>query len=369
MNGEAKHIAIFLPNLMGGGAERVMVSLANGFSAAGRQVTMVLGSSAGPFREHVAPGVDLVDLNRQKVSLALPGLTATLHRQRPDVLLSGLHVANLVALLAAEMARPRVPVVVSEHSSLIDVLDSRTAIRRLILLRALRLLYPRASRVVTVSRGAVEGLGRIFTGGALSVEVIPNPIDIQRVRTSAAETASAFADVPVILAVGRLVPEKRFPDLIRAYELVRREIPCHLQIVGEGPERGSLQALTERLGLSGVSLPGFDKNPFPAMKKASVLVLSSEREGFGNVLVEAMALGTPIVATNCPHGPGEILEQGRWGRLVPVGDIPAMASAIVETLRQRPVSADDLMRRAEAFDEHHAIQAYLRVLDEVARRA
>lgn len=156
-SGAAKHICIFLPSLTGGGAERVMVTLTNGFAASGRQVTMVLGNCSGPFHSEVAPSVELVNLNRQHVSLALPKLASIIAKRRPDVLLSGLHVANLVALLASGMARPRVPVVVSEHSSMAHILDSRTRLRRFILWNAIRALYPRAARVVTVSHGAAAG--------------------------------------------------------------------------------------------------------------------------------------------------------------------------------------------------------------------
>lgn len=368
--GAAKHICIFLPSLTGGGAERVMVSLANGFSASGRQVTMVLGNCSGPFHGEVASSVELVDLKRQHVSLALPKLASVLSRKRPDVLLSGLHVANLVALLASEMARPSVPVVVSEHSSLKHILDSRTKLRRSILWGALRTLYPRAARVVTVSHGSAKGLRRLFAAKPLSVEAIPNPIDIGNVRANAGDRETALPDEPLIVAVGRLAPEKRFDDLIRAFAIVRNNVPCRLQILGDGPERRRLEAIGDQLGLSEeLSLPGFCKNPFPLIQRASVLVVSSDREGFGNVLVEAMALGTPIVSTNCPHGPSEILEDGRWGYLVPVGDIDALASAIVKTLHLQPVPSADLMRKSEAFDKSHAIKSYLRLLDDVVRVA
>ena len=359
-----------MASLAGGGAERVMVSLANGFSASGRQVTMVLGNCSGPFHGEVASRVELVDLNRRHVSSALPKLAYILSRKRPDVLLSGLHVANLVALLASGMARPRIPVVVSEHSSMTHILDSRTTLRRFILWNAIRALYPRAARVVTVSHGAAAGLRRLFTTKPLSVEAIPNPIDIGNIRANAGDREITLPDEPLIVAVGRLAPEKRFDDLIRAFAIIRNNVPCRLRILGDGSERKTLEALGDQLGLSeALSLPGFRKNPFSMIQRASVLVVSSDREGFGNVLVEAMALGTPIVSTDCPYGPSEILEDGRWGYLVPVGDIDALASAIVKTLHRQPVPSADLMRRSEAFDKSHAIKSYLCLLDYVVRGA
>jgi len=364
----ARRICLFLASLKGGGAERVMVTLANGFAARGRTVTVVLGEGAGPFRDDLAPAVELIDLSRRHVSLALPGLSRILRQRKPDVLLSALHVANLVALLAARLAGGYTPTVVSEHSSLASILDSRAGLRRRILKRSIGWLYPRTARVLTVSRGAATELHELFPAAPLSIETIPNPIDVGAVRARARGGTVAKPNEPLVVAVGRLVPEKRFDDLIQAFGIVRNQTLCRLEILGEGPERGRLKALCDRMGLAGaVSLPGFAQNPFPKVQAASVLAVTSEREGFGNVLVEAMALGTPVVATDCPHGPGEILEGGRWGRLVPVGDHEALAAALLDTLHAPPVAPDALKSRADAFDKDHAIDAYLAVLDEAAR--
>ncbi|HUT50505.1 MAG TPA: glycosyltransferase [Alphaproteobacteria bacterium] len=367
---QARRICVFLASLEGGGAERVMVTLANGFAARGRMVTMVLGEGAGPFRDDLDPAVELVDLSCRHVSLALPRLAIILRQRKPDVLLSALHVANLVALLAARLARRRMPVVVSEHSSLASILGSRAGLRRRILRSSIGLLYPRAARVVTVSRGAAAELRQLFPAVPLSIETIPNPIDIGAVRVRAKDKDAALPNEPFIIAVGRLVPEKRFDDLIQAFGIVQGQVQCRLEILGEGPERGRLEALCDRMGLAGaVSLPGFARNPFPRVRAASVLAVTSEREGFGNVLVEAMALGTSVVASDCPHGPREILEGGRWGHLVPVGDPNALAAALLDTLRAPPVAPDALKKRAEAFDKDHAIDAYLALLDDAASEA
>ncbi len=367
---QARRLCLFLPSLKGGGAERVMVTLANGFAARGREVIMVLGEGAGPFHDDVTPEVEIVDLSRRHVTLALPGLVAVLRHRRPDALLSALHVANLVALLATGVARPRMPVMVSEHSSMASILESRTSLRRRLLRIAIRTLYPRASRVVTVSRGAATEFGQLFAAVPFSIEAIPNPIDIGTVRARGREKEAALPDGPLIIAVGRLAPEKCFGDLIQAFKIVRENAPYRLEILGEGPERGRLEALCGRIGLAdAVSLPGFVKNPFPRIRAASVLAVSSDREGFGNVLVEAMALGTPVVSTDCPHGPREILEGGRWGRLVPIGDPDALAAALLDTLRAPPVAPEALMARADAFDKERAIDAYLTLLDDAASAA
>ena len=165
----------------------------------------------------------------------------------------------------------------------------------------------------------------------------------------------------MILGVGRLTQAKDFPTLIRAFALVRKKRAARLMILGEGEERPKLEALVRELGLEReVTLPGFVDNPYKYMKRAAVFVLSSKWEGFGNVLVEAMALGTPVVSTDCPSGPAEILENGRWGRLVPVGDVYALAEAIIETLDEE--HHPDVANRAKDFAVELAVEKYINVL-------
>jgi glycosyltransferase involved in cell wall biosynthesis len=230
----------------------------------------------------------------------------------------------------------------------------------------MRALYPRAARVVTVSQGAASELREVIAAAPTAVQAIPNPIDLDKVRACAQETPAGPSNVPLVLGVGRLAPEKRFDDLVQAFAKLREQLPCRLEILGEGPERARLEALGDRLGLAGsISLPGFTRDPYSAMRQAAVLVVTSDREGFGNVIVEAMALGTPVVSTDCPFGPREILDHGRWGRLVPVGDREALAAALIESLRSPPPAPETLKARAEMFDKHHAIEAYLALLDEI----
>jgi glycosyltransferase involved in cell wall biosynthesis len=165
----------------------------------------------------------------------------------------------------------------------------------------------------------------------------------------------------VVLGVGRLTAQKDFPSLIRAFAKVRAQKPCRLVILGEGELRGELEALVASLDLSAdVALPGFTDNPFAWMRQSSLFVLSSAWEGFGNVLVEAMACGTPVVSTNCPSGPAEILENGRWGRLVPVGDVDALADAMLATLAE--TTHADVATRAQDFGVEQAVAGYLGLL-------
>jgi glycosyltransferase involved in cell wall biosynthesis len=165
---------------------------------------------------------------------------------------------------------------------------------------------------------------------------------------------------PVILGVGRLTVQKDFPTLIRAFARVRQKRNARLLILGEGELRSELNALVAELGLQAdVALPGFVENPFVFMRHASLFVLSSAWEGFGNVLVEAMACGMPVVSTDCPSGPAEILQNGKWGRLVPVGDVQALSEALLATLEES--THPDVAARAAECSVDRAVEGYLRV--------
>jgi len=218
---------------------------------------------------------------------------------------------------------------------------------------------------VAVSRGVADDLARLTGLPREKIQVIYNPVVTPELFVKAEEPLGhpwfAAGEPPVILGVGRLHEAKDFQTLIRAFALVRKKRVARLVILGEGEERPKLEALVRELGLEEeVALPGFVDNPFKYMKRAGVFVLSSQWEGFGNVLVEAMACGTPVVSTACPSGPEEILENGRWGRLVSVGDVDALAEAIILTLDDK--NHPDVARRALDFGVQRAIDEYIRVL-------
>ncbi|MEM2568314.1 MAG: glycosyltransferase, partial [Candidatus Bathyarchaeia archaeon] len=218
--------------------------------------------------------------------------------------------------------------------------------------KLLKATYPRADRIVASSKDLAKDLLE-FTGVSVErVRIIYNPYDPE-IERKANEPLShpwfSNGQLPVILGVGRLHVQKDFPTLIQAFALVRQNRPCRLVILGEGEERPKLERLVRELGLENdVSLAGFEPNPFKFMKNASVFVLSSKYEGFGNVIIEALACGCPVVSTDCPSGPSEILEDGKWGKLVPVGDVEAMAKAILETL-DNPPDRKALQQRAMDF--------------------
>lgn len=342
-------IALFLPSLRGGGAERVMVNLARGFAERGLKVDLVLAKAEGPYLSQVPPGVQVVDLGVSRILASLPGLVRYLRRERPKALLSALDHANVVALWAREFAGVPVQVVVSVHSTPSRATANARSLRARLMPLWVRTFYPWAHAVVAVSQGVAEDLLRMTGLPLENVRVIYNPVVTPELFIKAEEPVEhpwfSPGESPVILGVGRLTAAKDYPTLIRAFALVRKERPARLMILGEGEERPKLEAIVRDMGLErDVALPGFVENPYKYMRRAGVFVLSSSWEGFGNVLVEAMAVGTPVVSTDCPSGPAEILEGGKWGRLVPVGDQEALAFAILAWLDEKRGRAAERVR-------------------------
>ncbi|MFZ8789918.1 MAG: glycosyltransferase [Acidilobaceae archaeon] len=361
-----KHIALFLPSLRGGGAEKVMVNLALGFVEQGLKVDLVLAKAEGPYLSRVPEEVRVVDLGARRVLYSLPGLVRYLRRERPQAMLSALNYANIVAIWAKLLARVQTHLVVSEHNTLSCSTQNASSVRVKLLPLLIKIFYPYADAVVAVSHGVAEDLITMTGLPMEKVKVIYNPVITPELFAKAEEPLDhpwfRPGEPPVVLGVGRLTQQKDFPTLIRAFALVRKERPARLMILGEGEERPKLEALVRELRLEeDVALPGFVDNPYKYMKRAAVFVLSSRWEGFGIVLVEAMALGTPVVATDCPSGPAEILENGKWGHLVPVGEPLHLARAILKIL-QDDVYISPPKVAWKRFSKDNTVIAYLQVL-------
>jgi len=358
-------IALFLPALDGGGAERVFVELANEIAARGLPVELVLATARGPYLAEVAPGVRVVDLGARRVLWALPRLVRYLRTGRPRVLLSGLDNANVVALLARHAAPRDMRCLISMRAvpSAVYPADGSMGSRKLFW--AMRQTYRRADAIIANSRAVADDLVSALRVPAPLIHVIHNPLNLARIRSLGDE---ATGDVefkndgpPVILGVGALIPVKDFSTLVRAFARVRARRDCRLLILGEGPERERLLALAAQCGVAqDVRLPGFRRNPFPAMRRARIFVSSSKSEGCPNALLQALALGTAVVSTDSVGGSAEVLENGRWGRLVPVGDVEAMAQAIAAALDAENTRAG--VQRARDFSHDRITDRYLEVL-------
>ena len=358
-------IAIFVRSLHGGGAEKVLLNLASGFIERGLNVDLLLARATGSYLEQVPPKVRVVDLKAEWVPSSLPKLTHYLRQVRPTTLLAALHYPCEIAVLAKRLAGVSTRVIVSEHNTL-----SREAVGipqmsvRLTPLAA-RLFYPWADGIVAVSQGVADDLGQITRLSSDRIQVIYNPIVLPKLFTLAQEPVehSWFkpGEPPVILGVGRLHPQKDFPTLIRAFAEVRKVQQARLMILGDGPERQALTTLVSELGLTeDVAFPGFVQNPYAYMAKAAVFVLSSAWEGLSTVLVEAMAVGTPVVSTNHESGPREILAEGKYGAIVPVGDSAAIAQAITSILTGNTQKLDPGW--LDQFTLEVCVQKYLALL-------
>lgn len=354
------HIAVYLPSLRGGGAERVMVTLANGFADRGHRVDLVLAKAEGPYLAEVAANVRLVNLNSSRVLASLLPLARYLRRDRPHAMLSAMNHANIVAILARKLARVRTRLVVSEHNAPSRSLRGGGMARTIRFL--MRLLYPAADVIVCVSRGIEGELKHMFGLPAEKLRTIYNPLDLDRIarlKTVPSDHPWLAPDRPsVILAAGRLTEQKDYPTLLRAFARLRRERPCRLIVLGEGSEREALLKLASALGIADdVDFPGFQENPFALMAACDIYVMSSAWEGLPGTLLEAMACGARVVSTDCRTGPAEILEDGKWGRLVPVGNAEALAeamgAALIDTVPQ------DTHERVDEFRLERALSSYI----------
>jgi glycosyltransferase involved in cell wall biosynthesis len=365
MSNSSIRVAIFAPDLVVGGAERSMLNLAAGLTGRGHTVDLVLARAQGPFLVDVPRTVRMVDLKARRVLTSLVPLIRYLRRERPVALLSVLH-GNVIAIWARRLSGVPVRLIVSERNTLSSEAQGfRQDFRVRLMPHLVKRFYPWADCVVAVSQGVADDLVRIAGIPREHIRVIYNPIVTPQLREKAQASLNhpwfAPGEPPVVLSVGRLSAQKDFVTLIQAFGIVRRRRPARLLILGEGEERPALEALVEQLDLArDVSLPGFVANPCPYMAQAGVFVLSSRWEGLPGVLIEALYCGSPLVATDCPSGPREILADGRYGRLVPVGDALALVEAIEATLDER--SPRPPRESWQWFEMETAVDQYARLL-------
>lgn len=343
----------------------MFVQLANGFAVKGLAVDLLLAAAQGPYLNEVSSAVRIVELGGSSVLRSLPGLVRYLRAMRPAALLSALEHSNSVAWLACRLSGVAVRCVLSIRAVPSSAYSHDQSVLRSLILKIASRIYPRADGVIANSRFTATELIASMGIAQQRMFVIHNPLDIVSIESSSvapAEHAWLEAQtVPLILGVGRLNVLKDFPTLIRAFARVRERRECKLAILGEGPLREKLASLIGSLGIgSDVCLAGFVPNPYVWMARSRVFVSSSLTEGCPNALMQAMACGTAVVATDCPGGTSEVLESGRWGRLVPVGNVDAMAEGIIATLDSS--SLPDVRRRARAFDLGSTVDKYLQVL-------
>ena len=307
-----RRIALFHPCLIHGGIPRVFFDLARGFLQAGLAVDIVQATRESGFNGQLPSGARVIDLNAGRALTSLVPLVRYLRRERPDVVISGAIQTNVVAVWACRAARVKTRIVLTEHDMLLAVIGSAaqlsTSTRTRLSPFFIRRFYPWADALVAVSKGAAEDLATVTGIPLAKIHVIHNPVVGPALFVRAAEPLEHpwFGDgePPVILAVGRLDYFKDYPTLLRAFAQLRKTTRARLLVLGEGEQRGALESMVRGLDFADdVAMPGNVANPLPFMKRAAVFVLSSNSESFGNVLVEALAVGAPIVATDCRFGP------------------------------------------------------------------
>lgn len=359
-------LSILLPDLCSGGAERVCVNLANALYQRGYAVDMVLLKAEGALLGALDQGVRVVDLKVHRVRWALLPLVSYLRRERPAALLANMWPLTLNAVWARALARVPARLILAEHTtwSQSELLARPTVgwqVRH-----TMHRFFPGADGIVAVSRGAADDLARFADLQRSSINVIYNPV-----VDTAKPPISSLPAVPTgwcqgshqrLLAVGTLKTIKDYATLLEAVAMLRRTVDARLLILGEGECRAELEAHARHFGIDGeVFMPGFVVDPAPYYRHAHLHVLSSTGEGLPTVLIEALAAGTPVVSTDCPSGPREILADGQFGRLVPVGDAAALATAMAESLATTHDRAT-LMGRAQHFSIDRAVDQYLALL-------
>lgn len=344
------------------------VRIANALTAQGIAVELVMPQAEGPHLRDLQQGVRVVSLNTRNPALLVWRLAGYLRQVRPRLMIASQQHTILAAVWARWLSRVPVRLVASQHNTLSELCGhSRRWAVRVLLPKMARRFYAQADQIVAVSEGVADDLAAVAGIPRRRIEVFYNPVVTSDLwDRAAAPTGHAWfdhKDRPVILAVGNLNEVKDHATLVKAFARVRAALPARLVILGDGPQRTALERLARQLDVSeDMDLPGFEANPYAFMARADVFALSSRVEGLPSALTEALACGCPVVSTDCPSGPAEILAGGKYGRLVPVCDDGALAEAIVATLHE-PHDRDRLHRRGAMFSVERAVERYLDLLN------
>jgi glycosyltransferase involved in cell wall biosynthesis len=350
-----------------GGVERMVLNLVNALAELGLQIDLLLIKTRSRHLDEIHPAVNRIELGSRHTATSLLPLTRYLKRTQPPCLLAAKDRAGRMAVIARALARASDTRLVMRLGTNLTAAFAHKSSWRFFLRRLpIRLLYPHIDRIIAVSEGVRQDTLAVSGVDQERVVVVRNPVITPRlIEAAAAPLPNPWLDdpeYPVILAVGRLTLQKDFATLLRAFADLRKHRPCRLIILGDGRQRETLLELSHELCITeALALPGFTPNPYAYMKRADLFVLSSRWEGSPNVLTEAMALGTPVVSTDCPSGPSELLDQGRIAPLVPVGDWQALSNAMQQVL-DHPPERSLLRESVEEYNAHQSASRYLEIL-------
>lgn len=364
---ERPDLAILMESLYTGGVGKMRLHLMNEIAERGHRVDLVLADMSSPYMPMVHPAVRKVKIASADGLKGVPSLAWYLARRRPRVMLTQRVRLNVLALRARRLIGSPTRIVVTVNVNMSSKFEDQSPQKRARQIEHLQRWFPLNDGIISVSHGVAEDAAKLIGIPVERIRVIQNPTITPEVLPKSALPLDhpwfQPGQPPVVLGVGRLMREKDFPTLIRAFDLLRRSTPCRLVILGEGPDRPALEALVAELGLAELAaLPGFATNPYNFMARAAMFVLSSTREGSPNALTEALAVGVPLVSTDCPNGPQDVLEGGRHGRLVPMKDPQALAEAMAATLREPVGTRESRMQSAGRYTVERSATTYLRNL-------
>lgn len=355
-----------------GGLERVQTRIAMGLIRSGIQTELVTRQTDAQAQSLLSPEVMVRALGGGRC-VFIYKLARWLQKTKPNVIVTSANDIGCIVLLLRFLFWRDSKVIWTQHLSISGPLQASKGMKRLQLLIELwlmRRLVKSADVVVAVSQ-SLAGDMRCLIDPNLLIQVVYNPViaeDFELLSGKRIDWPWLDHAVPTVIFVGRLARVKRIDLLLHAFAICTQSMQARLLVIGDGPEFGVAKELVTNLHLEEVcSFVGYCDNPLPWIRHANLLVLCSDFEGFGLVLVEAMACGTQVVSTDCPHGPAELLSKGRYGRLVPVGDVDALAAAMLASLKHRYVAADDLKARAAEFSVESAVAHYLAILNGLGR--
>jgi glycosyltransferase involved in cell wall biosynthesis len=359
-------IALLVPTLVIGGVERVFVNLANGLCQCGAEVDLVAGRAGGDMGRLLERNIQVFDLESDRMMRSVPKIAKYLRARQPEALIAGMTHCSAAAVIARAIARQKTKIIATEHNTMSQVIANASGLKYRLMPLWSRWALQATDAIVAVSGGVADDLSARTGIPRQKIQVIYNPVITEALQSAAAATVEhpwfQPGQPPVLLGVGRLDKQKDFPMLVQAFRIVRNQRPARLMILGEGPDRARIEQAVQEAGLAAdVSLPGFEQNPYRFMKRAAVFAFSSQWEGFGVALVEALALGTPVVSTDCTYGPAEVLCNGRYGTLVPVGDHEAMAQALLAALdKPKPI---DSYEHLQQFTVRSVAASYLSLIN------
>jgi len=363
---DSTDIAFFIPSTTGGGAERVITTVAESLQRRGYAVDLLLGEVSAS-ETTVDEGVRVIGFNQPRISQCIVPIARYLRQTQPTIIVSTIYICNIIVATSHLLARSSSRLVLRVANTPSVHLSSR-APRHIFARSVLPVVYQRADSIIAISEGVRNDLVDNFGVSPETVTVVYNPIDLSEVdQKSREELAHEWfqpeAAVQTIVAVGRLTEQKDYPTLLRAFSIVVANRPsARLVILGDGELRTELQQLAQDLNITQlVRFEGHVSNPYQYLTRAELFVLSSAWEGFGSVVLEALACGCPVVSTDCPSGPSEILCNGQYGQLVPIRSPSKLAAAIDHAL-ERTHDTALLRSRAEEFAVEQIIDSYEQVL-------